>query len=226
MPWSRRAPLSTSPLYTYGQDAGARFPTVDTQRATSRGSRPAHPRPYPGGPRSLAAHAISPCRRHGPRVSLPDGKPEAPVNQSFTARERASRYHGGRRWTAVTSPCAPRPIAPTRCGRRRATSSPTRPFPTQHHCRFPGSDPTALLDRHHAAVSAQAEEDLGDTGPHQRYESRAGHLVPYTASLATHATSDAGPGRSRVSMGCSPRQSSSASSQVCGVLTTSTISST
>jgi hypothetical protein len=144
------------------------------------------------------------------------------------ARDRASRYHGGHRWTAVTSPCAPRPIVPTRCGRlgRRATSSPTRPSPTQHHGRFPGSAPTALLDRHHAAVSPRAEKDLGGTGPHQRYGSRAGHLLPYTASLATHATSDAGPGRSRVSMGCSPRQSSSASSQVCGALATSTISST
>ena len=158
------------------------------------------------------------ARAHGSHFQMGSLSPRKPF---IKALDRASRYHGGRRWTAVTSSCAPRPIVPTRCGRRRATSSPTRPFPTQHHGCFPA--PTTLLDQHHAAVSPRAEEDLGGMVPHQRYGRRAGHLVPYTASLATHAASDAGQGRSRVSMGCSLRQGSSASSQVRGALVTSTI---
>ncbi len=54
-----------------------------------------------------------------------------------------------------------------------------------------------LLDQLHATAPPWAEENPGGLVHHQHYGRRAGHLVPYTASLATHTTSDSGPGRSK-----------------------------
>ncbi len=81
-----------------------------------------------------------------------------------TARDRASRYNGGRRWTAITSPCAPRPIVPTGADDGWAVSSPTRAFPTHHHGHLQGSAPTTLLYQRHATAPLRSEEDPGGLG--------------------------------------------------------------
>ena len=194
----RAASLSPRPPFTPTvKIAGARFPTVHTQRAASRGAGPLTLSRTHEDHAPLQHGPSSPPDGTGPRASLPDGKPEAPVNRSY--KSSGSSRQVQRRTSLDCSNLAVRPSAdrPDRCGRRMGHLVPYAGLPYASPLPPPGlrTYHTALPAPHYR--TAPGRGGPGRQGSPPALRGRAGHLVLDTASLAIHTASDASPGRSR-----------------------------
>jgi len=166
----------------------------------------------------------SPADGTGPRVSLPDGKPEAPVNRSY--KSSGSSRQVQRRTSLDCSNLAVRPSAdrPDRCGRRMGHLVPYAGLP---YASPPGASRAPHLPRRSTTATLPhrrgRRRTRGDLVHRQRHGRRACHLVLDAASLATHTTSDAGPGRSRAPWTARSAKAQAPRAKAHGALITSTI---
>ena len=124
-----RPSLHVPPFTPTVKVAGARFPTVHTQRATSRGAGPLTLSRTHEDHAPLQHMPSPPADGTGPRVSLPDWNPEAPVNRSY--KSSGSSRQVQRRTSLDCSNLAVRPSARAiaRCGRREGHLVPYAALP-------------------------------------------------------------------------------------------------